>query len=521
MGIILWILLAMIAFCIGGLLGIYYSRKFLTEKIREELKKEFYEANQSAEEIKKEAKREAEDIVKNARLDAKEEAHKIKEEALAEKNRQRDELKKTESKLDKRDEALSLREEQLIKREDQVRNKENAINEKENEIVQLVNAQKEELLRIAGMTEDEAKEIVFENTRRRYEHEIAQMFKEIKDTYADDADRQAKWVVSTAIQRHASEFVNELAVNAVPLPSDDMKGRIIGREGRNIRAFEKITGTDLIIDDTPEVVVISCFNPLRREIARLTLEKLIVDGRIHPANIEEMYDKARNEIIKQIKDEGQNALFETGIKGLHGELTKLIGRLKFRTSFGQNVLEHAIEVSKLAALMASELGLNVERAKRGALLHDIGKAVDHEVDGSHAMIGSELAKRYGEKEDIINMIQYHHNETEATCPESVIVAAADALSAARPGARRETVDLYIKRLEKLESIANDYGNVEKAFAIQAGRELRIIVMPEKVDDAIADQMAFEIAKKIEEEVQYPGQLKVTVIREKRSVAYAN
>jgi ribonuclease Y len=521
MGAFIGILLVCCGFIFGGLLGILFSRKILTERIREELKREFFEANQSAEEIIKEAKREAKLVTKNAHIDSKEEAHRIKEEALLEMNRQREEIKKVESKLDKRDEALSLREEQLLKREDLLRNKEATTEEKEKEISIIVKAQKDELMRISGMSEEDAKEIVFDNTRKRYEHDIAQMFKEIKDFYQEDADRQAKWVVSTAIQRHASEFVNELAVNAVPLPSDDMKGRIIGREGRNIRAFEKITGTDLIIDDTPEVVVISCFNPLRREIARSTLEKLIVDGRIHPANIEEMYEKAKSEVIKTIKEEGQNALFETGIKGLHGELTKLIGRLKFRTSFGQNVLEHAIEVSKLAALMAAELGLNVERAKRGALLHDIGKAVDHEVDGSHALIGAELAKRYGEKEDILNMIQYHHNETEPTCPESVIVAAADALSAARPGARRETVDLYIKRLEKLESIANEYGNVEKAFAIQAGRELRIIVLPEKVDDAIADQMAFEIAKKIEEEVQYPGQLKVTVIREKRSVAYAN
>lgn len=346
------------------------------------------------------------------------------------------------------------------------------------------------------------------------------MFKDIKDEKEEDAERYSQWVVTTTIQRYAADYVNEGTVSTVSLPTDDMKGRIIGREGRNIRAFEKITGADLIIDDTPEIVVVSCFNPLRREVARLTLEKLVVDGRIHPANIEEMYMKSKKEITKMIKEEGERATFETGVRGLNNELMKLIGRLKFRTSFGQNVLEHSIEVAKFAGMMAEELGLNVDRAKRGALLHDIGKGVDHEVEGSHALIGAELAKRYGEKNDIVNMIQFHHGETEPLSPEACLVAAADAISAARPGARRETVDLYIKRLQKLEEIAKNHKTVEKAYAIQAGRELRIIVQPDKIDDLMADKLAFDIAKEVEEGVEYPGQLKVTVIREKRSVAYA-
>ncbi|HPE67780.1 MAG TPA: ribonuclease Y [Thermotogota bacterium] len=521
MGPLLWILLVLVGIAGGIGTGFWITRNWLTKTIRLEIEREISQSSLSAEEILSTAKKEAKDLLKAAHLDAKEKAQKIYEENQRELNRQRDENKRLETRIEKREENLSAREEQFSKREDRLREKEAQVHAKEGEVDKLVVEQQEKLFEIGRLTETQAKEQIFGDMERKYRHDLAQMFKTLKDQYEEDAEQHARWTVSIAIQRHASEIVNEATVNTVSLPSDDMKGRIIGREGRNIRAFEKITGTDLIIDDTPEIVVVSCFNPLRREIARRSLEKLVLDGRIHPTNIEEMYEKSKGEVYRIIKEEGQNALFETGIKGLHGELVKLLGRLKFRTSFGQNVLEHSIEVASFAGMMAAELGLNAERAKRGALLHDIGKAVDHEVEGSHALIGAELAKRYGEKDDVINMIQHHHNEVDPLTPEAVLVAAADALSAARPGARRETVDLYLKRLELLENIANAYEMVEKSFAIQAGRELRIIVQPEKVDDALAEKMAFDIAREIEEKVQYPGQLKVTVIREKRATAYAN
>ncbi len=520
MDIVLWILALLCTGVLSFFLGIAILKKNLYKNIRDEVEKEVALAQGNAKEIIEQAKRDAKDITKNARLDAKENSHRIKEDAEREIKKQRDELKKFEARLEKREENLTKREEQFSVREDKVRDKEDDLLVKEEEIDQLIDNQRTKLIEISGYSTEEAKEIVFSEARRQYSYDLSQMFKEIKDECEEDAEKHAKSVISTAVQRYAADYVNEGTVNTVALPSDDMKGRIIGREGRNIRAFEKITGADLIIDDTPEVVVVSCFNPVRREIARSTLEKLVADGRIHPANIEEMYNKSKTEIIKLIKEEGQRATFETGVRGLNNELIKLLGRLRFRTSFGQNQLEHSIEVAKFAGLLAQELGLNADRARRGALLHDIGKAVDHEVDGSHAIIGAELAKRYGEKSDIVNMIQYHHGEAEPETPEACLVGAADAISAARPGARRETVDLYMKRLEKLEEIANSYESVEKAYAIQAGRELRIIVLPENVDDVLADKLAYDIAREIEEKVEYPGQLKVTVIREKRAVAYA-
>lgn len=514
------LLTAIISLFAGALITYYYLKKVLENKIKDKIEKEFYESKGIARDLVKEATNEAKNIIKKAQLDAKDAAHKIKEEADKESKKIREEFKKLEIRLEKREENLTNREEQLVRREDHLRDKQSELSGKEMQIDELVKKAKEKIYEISGYTPEEAKNIIFDEAKKTYEHDLAQIFKEIKDNFEEDSEIKAQWVVSTAIQRYAADFVNEGTVSTVSLPNDDMKGRIIGREGRNIRAFEKITGADLIIDDTPEVVVVSCFNPLRRETARLSLERLVLDGRIHPANIEDTFNKAKNDVLRIVKEEGQRAIFETGVKGLNAELVKLIGRLKFRTSFGQNVHEHSIEVAKLAGLMAEELGLNAERAKRGALLHDIGKAVDHEVDGSHAIIGAELAKRYGEKEEIINIIQHHHGEAEPKTPEAVLVAAADALSAARPGARRETVDLYIKRLEMLEEIAHSHQNVEKAYAIQAGRELRIIVLPDNIDDVMAEKLAYDVAKEIEEKVEYPGQLKVTVIREKRSVAYA-
>src|SRR6056297_361101 len=484
--IILWILIVIAASLSAFFGGIYYTKKYLEKGIREEVINDIHKAEKSVEEIIASAKQESNAIIRQAKLDGKEEAHKIIDAAEKEAKKSRDEIKRSETRLEKKEASFDKREEQFLVKEEKLEEKQIEIQDKEGKLDQLISEEEKKLYKIAQLTHEEAKEIIFTDTKRQYEHDLAQVFKAIKDEKEEEAERHSQWVVTTAIQRYAADYVNEGTVSTVSLPTDDMKGRIIGREGRNIRAFEK----------------------------------LVADGRIHPANIEETYNKSKKEIAKLVKEEGERATFETGVRGLNNELVKLIGRLRFRTSFGQNVLEHSIEVAKFAGMMAQELGLNVDRAKRGALLHDIGKGVDHEVEGSHALIGAELAKRYGEKDDIINMIQFHHGETEPESPEACLVAAGDAISAARPGARRETVDLYIKRLQKLEGIAKKRKNVEKAYAIQAGRELRILVQPDKNDDIMADKLAFDIAKEVEEGVEYPGQLKVTVIREKRSVAYA-
>ncbi len=434
--------------------------------------------------------------------------------------KQRSELKQFEDRLNKREEAFNRKEENFSKKEEKLEEMRENLSKKEEEVEETLKQEKEKLQEISGLSPNEAREIVLKTTEDEMEKILAKMYSQLKEKYEEDAEENAKWIMATAIQRYASSYINEMAVSSVELPNDDMKGRIIGREGRNIRAFENLTGVDLIIDDTPETVVLSSFNPLRREIARLTLEKLIADGRIHPAMIEEMYEKSKKEVEKLVRDEGKNAILKVGISSMHPELLKLLGRLKFRTSFGQNVLYHSIEVAQIAAMMAEELGLDVERVKRGALLHDIGKAVDHEVQGTHAIIGGELARRYHEKEIVVNMIQAHHEEVPFGSPEAVLVAAADAISAARPGARRESLDIYMKRLQKLEEIATSHKYVTKAYAIQAGREIRVIVEPDKVDDELADKMSFDIAREIEKTMEYPGQLKVVVIREKRSIEYA-
>jgi len=484
------------------------------KKAKEELQLQLKSAKQDSESIIKRAQEEADHLKKKALIEGREELHRLREEQEKDFKRDREELKQWEDRISRREDNIDKKEEAIEKTRMQLDLERARVEEMKEEA-------EKKLFSLAELSMEEARNMVLKRAEEIYEHDLAQKLKELKDHYDEEGNRYAKWVIVNSVQRYAADYTGDVTVSAVSLPSDEMKGRIIGREGRNIRAFEKLTGSDLVIDDTPEVVVVSCFNPLRRAIAKMTLDRLVEDGRIHPARIEEMYEKSKKEIYNEIKEAGQEALMKVGIPSMHPELVKLLGRLKFRTSYGQNVLQHSIEVAHLAALMASELGLNVDKVKRGAILHDIGKAIDHEVEGSHAIIGGEIAKRYGEKSHVVNMIQYHHGETEALTPEAVLVAAADAVSASRPGARRESLDMYIKRLENLENIATGFKHIEKAYAIQAGREIRVIVEPEKVDDLLAEKMAIDIAKKIEEELEYPGVIKVTVIRERRSVSYVS
>ena len=504
---------------VGAVVG-YFVRKSIAEA-------RIAGAKNAAEQIIDDAKRDAESLKKESLLEAKDDIHKLRNEAEREIRDRRSELQKQENRLlqkeenlDRKDDTLNKREALLEKRDDSLNKKQQHIEEMESKVDEIVRTQQTELERISGLTREEARNIILERVEHEVKHDVAVMIKESESRAKEESDKKAKEILSLAIQRCAADHVAETTVSVVNLPNDEMKGRIIGREGRNIRTLETLTGIDLIIDDTPEAVILSGFDPIRRETARLALEKLVQDGRIHPARIEEMVDKSRREVDENIREAGEQTTFEVGVHGLHPDLIKIIGRLKFRTSYGQNVLKHSIEVAQLTGLLAAELGEDEALARRSGLLHDIGKAIDHEVEGSHVEIGVELATKYKEHPVVINSIASHHGDTEPTSIIAVLVAAADALSAARPGARRETLENYIKRLEKLEEISESYDGVEKSFAIQAGREVRILVKPEQIDDLEAHRLARDIRKKIEEELDYPGHIKVTVIRETRAVEYA-
>ncbi len=510
--IIISIVVAIIALLIGVLVG-YIIRKTVGEKA-------IGSAEQKAKNLILDAENRSETIRKEYVLEAKEEAHKLRSDADREIRERRSEISKSERRLVQKEESIDRKLENIEKKEESITNKEQAIIAKRKELDHVVAQQMEELEKISGYSVEEAKAILLANTEKEIRYEASVMIKDIEAKAREEADKKAKEIITGAIQRCAADHVAESTVSVVPLPNDEMKGRIIGREGRNIRAIETLTGIDLIIDDTPEAVILSGFDPVRREVARLSLEKLIVDGRIHPARIEETIKKSEREVNAIIKEEGEQATFEVGIHNLHPELVKLLGRLKYRTSYGQNVLKHSVEVAHLAGLMAGELGLDITLAKRAGLLHDIGKAIDHEKEGTHVDLGIEVLKKYKESGAVINGMAAHHGDYEPKSMEAVLVAAADALSAARPGARRETLETYIKRLEKLEEIANTTPGVDKSFAIQAGREIRIIANPEEVTDESIVFLARDISKRIESELEYPGQIKVNVVRETRAVGYA-
>lgn len=506
------VIIALFSSVIAFICG-YVVRKLIAEA-------KMASAEEAAKKLVADAIKDADAKKRETILEAKEEVHRLRTEFDNEIKERRQEHQRIDKRLAQKEEALDRKLEVSEKKEEALQQREADITAAEQKIAELHQRQIKELERLSGLTSEEARELLLQNVEKEVRHDAAQLVKEIENQTKQESEKRAREIISQSIQRYAADHVAETTVSVVNLPNDEMKGRIIGREGRNIRALETLTGIDLIIDDTPEAVIVSGFDPVRREVARIALEKLITDGRIHPGRIEEMVNRSQKEVETQIREEGEQATFEAGVHGIHPELIKLLGRLKFRTSYGQNVLKHSLEVCHLAGMMAAELGADVKLAKRAGLLHDIGKAIDHEVEGPHVTIGADLAKKYRESAEVIHGIAAHHGDIEPETVEAVLVQAADAISAARPGARRETLENYIKRLEKLEQIADSFEGVDKSYAIQAGREIRIIVKPERIDDVIATQMAREIVKRIEGELDYPGQIKVTVIREVRAVEYA-
>ena len=490
------------------------------EEARRDAKGTLEEAKRKAQGTLEEAQRSADSIKREAKLEAKDDVLRIKQEAEEESRKQLRELQSRQDRLQQREDSIDRRNESLDRREHQISSLQGQVEKQSRDLADKIEQADRNLHEIAALTPDQARQIVLDDVREECTAEVAGIIREVEAQTRAEADRKSREILSVAIQRMAADQTAERTVTSVAIPSDDVKGRIIGREGRNIRSFEQITGVNLIIDDTPESVMLSCFDPVRRETARIALENLIADGRIHPARIEEMFKKATAYVDQQVQEAGEQATFDCGIHDLHPELVKTLGRLKYRTSYGQNVLQHSLEVSALAGAMASELGLDPIPAKRAGLLHDLGKAVDHEVEGSHAVIGADLCRRYGESPAIVHAVEAHHADVEPSTVLAVLIQAADAVSAARPGARRESYENYIKRLEKLEQIANAHEGVEKTYAMQAGREVRVMVQPDKVDDAKATVIAHDIAKQIEGEMQYPGQIHVVVIRESRSEALA-
>jgi ribonuclease Y len=507
-GIIIAVVFAVVGVAIGFAISRYLVNTSAKEKAAE------------ADGILEKARQDADALKRDAEVKAKDEELKMRAEIERERKERQQEVREAENRVNQREASLDRRTNSLDQREHQISSLQGQVERQKRDVEAAQEEVNQRLETVAGMTPEEAKNELLSNLKDEVTHESAAIIRDAESRTKAEADKKARSILSLAIQRVAAEHTVENTVSTIHIPSDDLKGRIIGREGRNIRSFEQLTGTSLIIDDTPECVTISCFDPVRREIGRVTMENLIADGRIHPARIEEMFHKAERQVNDRIREAGEQATFDTGIHDMHPELVRTLGRLRYRTSYGQNVLNHSLEVAYLTGVMASELGLDPVPAKRAGLLHDIGKAVDHEIEGSHAVIGADLARRFGERENIVHAIEAHHNDVEPNSVLDVLVQAADAVSAARPGARKETLDAYIKRLEKLEEIANSYEGVERTYAIQAGREVRVMVEPEKVDEAGTVVLAHDIANRIENELQYPGQVKVVVIRESRAIGIA-
>ena len=513
----LGVIIAVVATLVISVLVTWFVATSYHKKVTEE---KIGSAEERARKIIDEALKTAEETKREKLLEAKEEAMKTRNDLEKEVKDRRKEVQRSEQRVQQKEENVEKRSEAIEKKEQSLNAREDALNKKSEEVAKLNEQRLQELEKISGLTSEQAKEYLLKIVEDDVKHESAVMIKNMEAEAKEEADKRAKEIVVGAIQRCAADHVSETTISVVQLPNDEMKGRIIGREGRNIRTLETMTGVDLIIDDTPEAVVISGFDPIRREVARIALEKLIVDGRIHPARIEEMVEKAQKEVAAKIKEEGENAAIEAGVHGLHPEVIKILGRMKFRTSYGQNCLKHSVEVAQLCGLLASELGLDVRVAKRAGLLHDIGKAVDHELEGSHIQLGVDICKKYKESQIVINAVEAHHGDVEPQSLIAVLVQAADTISSARPGARRETLETYTSRLKELEEITNSFKGVDHSFAIQAGREVRVMVVPEQVSDSDMVLMARDIAKKIEDEMEYPGQIKVNIIRESRATDYA-